>query len=126
MVTRGPSGRRLGLGRGDRFAAQGHLGNVGEVQSAAAYAVELHICHFWKSRWLAREVQSAAAYAVEVAFPCLLRRSGTRRGTGRGPMGRDPVPLGVPLRLSRPGRATSTAYAAADCTSRASHRDFQK
>ena len=48
-----------------------------EVQSAAVYAVEVHIPRLEKIIDDSREVRSAAVYAVEVALPGSLRRAET-------------------------------------------------
>ena len=68
LVFRGPGGsdRTSGLREPAR-----------EMQSAAAYAVEVDLPRLGRLPGRLRGVQSAAAYAVKVAFPGLLRREGT-------------------------------------------------
>ena len=88
------------------------------MQSAAAYAVEVDLPRLGRLPGRSRGVQSAGAYAVEVALPCLLRREGTLTGSATGYRAAVALPVRVPSRPSEPGRATSIAYIAADCTSR--------
>ena len=68
LVLRGPGGsdRTSGLREPSR-----------EMQSAAAYAVEVNLPRLGRLPGRSRGVQSAAAYAVEVALPRFLRREGT-------------------------------------------------
>ena len=63
--------------RGDEIYAKGRMGLGREMQSAAAYAVEVNLPRLGRLPGRSRGVRSAAAYAIEVALPGSLRRAET-------------------------------------------------